>query len=122
MGSVVTPVVTSTTATSMVTQTVAGISHLPPRPMQDAEKEANFLVNLEYHEAGESPEETRKKLVAREALKMWKETVQALDGKVKRRSKQKDGLNFEIYQLVGLFCVFARVVFTAVTQPNTLER
>lgn len=57
-------------------------------------------------------------LVAKTALVEWEKAVQVLEGKVERRTKRTDGLIFEIYQLVGLYTVFAGVVFTAVLQSN----
>jgi hypothetical protein len=63
----------------------------------------------------------RKKLVALEALKEWKEAQSGLEGKVERRTKQTDKLIYEIYQLVGLYSVFVGVVFTAALQSQSVK-
>ncbi|KAG0557305.1 hypothetical protein KC19_11G118800 [Ceratodon purpureus] len=65
--------------------------------------------------------DARKKLVALEALKEWKDAESGLEGKVGRRTKQTDKLIYEIYQLVGLYSVFVGVVFTAALQSSNLQ-
>lgn len=81
------------------------------------EVQINNLVDMQIRGGPDG----RKKLVALEALKEWKEAQSGLEGKVERRTKQTDKLIFEIYQLVGLYSVFVGVVFTAALQSQSIK-
>lgn len=85
------------------------------------EVQINNLVDMQTREGEDVGPNARKKLVALEALKEWKENQKGLEGKVERRTKQTDRLIYEIYQLVGLYSVFVGVVFAAVVQSQNLH-
>ncbi|KAG0601464.1 hypothetical protein M758_11G113300 [Ceratodon purpureus] len=81
----------------------------------------NNLVDMQIKQGVDPDPDARKKLVALEALKEWKEAQSGLEGKVERKTKQTDKIIYEIYQLVGLYSVFVGVVFTAALQSSNLQ-
>ena len=112
MPEVLNPVVIPEVSNSVVTPEVI---------MQACEVQINNLVNMQIKEGGNLSTDERKRLVAQEALKEWKEAERALQGKVERRTKQAGKLIFEVYQLVGLYSVFVGVVFTAALQSPFIK-